>query len=250
MKKEKIAISMDKELLNLIDSKVDREIIRSRSQAIEVYLKRGLMEGGISTVVLLLKGNHQRFAIRRLDQEVLIRKQARFFARQGIKQIYLVTQHSPYLMQLTEEIKESEIPINIFEKDAKGNAQALFSLKGILRESFIVMSGDIYNEFDLKQMIKKHQESGKIATMGLMLREKPSEYGNVILDGDLIVDFEEKPKKLKSFIVNAGIYIFQPSAFEYISEKITSLEKDLFPVLAKNHQLVGFFTHGIYHHFV
>ena len=59
MKKEKIAISLDKELLSLIDSKVDREIIRSRSQAIEVYLKRGLMESGISTVVLLLKGNHQ-----------------------------------------------------------------------------------------------------------------------------------------------------------------------------------------------
>jgi len=249
MKKEKIAISLDKELLSLLDSKVDREIIRSRSQAIEIYLKRGLREGGVSTAVLLLKGNHQRFAIRKIDQEVLIRKQARFFAMQGIKQIHLVTQHSPYLVQLTEEIKDAEIPVNIFEKEVKGNAQAMYALKNILREPFIVMSGDTYNEFDLKQMIKKHQESGKIATMGLMIREKPGEFGNVILDGDLIVDFEEKPKKLKSFIVNAGIYIFQPSVFEYVSEKITSLEKDLFPVLAKNHQLVGFFTHGIYQHF-
>lgn len=250
MKKEKIAISLDTELLTLVDSKVDREIIRSRSQAIEIYLKRGLMESGTSTAILMLKGAHQRFAIRKINHELLIRKQARFFATHGIKQIYLVTQHSPYLMQLIQEVKDAVIPIHIFEKQAQGNAQALFTLKNILKESFVVMSGDTYNEFDLKQMIKKHQESGKIATMGLMLRQKPGEYGNVILDGDLIVDFEEKPKKTKSFIVNAGIYIFQPSVFEYISEKTISLERDLFPLLAKNHQLIGFFTHGIYQHFL
>jgi len=250
MKKEKIAISLDGELLRLIDSKVDKEIIRSRSQAIEIYLKKGLTENGTSVAVLMLKGSHQKFAIRKFEHEILIRKQARFFSRHGIKQICLVTQRSPYLMQLTHEIKEAEIPINIFEKDAKGNAQALYSLKNILREPFVVMSGDTYNEFDLKQMIKKHQESGKIATMGLMLREKPGEFGNVILDGDFIVDFEEKPKKSKSFIVNAGIYIFQPSIFEYISDRTASLENDLFPFLAKNHQLVGFFTHGVYHHFI
>ena len=39
MKKPKIAISLDKPLLDLIDSKVDGSILRSRSQAMEFFLK-------------------------------------------------------------------------------------------------------------------------------------------------------------------------------------------------------------------
>ncbi|MBI2576659.1 hypothetical protein HYV84_05580, partial [Candidatus Woesearchaeota archaeon] len=47
--------------------------------------------------------------------------------------------------------------------------------------------------------------------------------------------------------VNAGIYIFKPEVFELFSGA-ASLEKDLFPKLAKMKQLVGFFTRGAYLH--
>ena len=83
--------------------------------------------------------------------------------------------------------------------------------------------------------------------MGLMTREKPSEYGTAILDGDLIVDFQEKPKHYSTHIVNAGIYIFKPEVFE-LFENSSSLEKGLFPKLARINQLTGFFTHGEYVH--
>jgi NDP-sugar pyrophosphorylase family protein len=108
------------------------------------------------------------------------------------------------------------------------------------------MSGDTYNNFDLIKMINKHLALNKLATMGLMTREKSSEYGTAILDGDFIIDFQEKTKKISSHIVNAGIYIFKPEVFELIQ---TSLEKELFPKLAKIKELVGFFTYGEYEHF-
>ena len=75
------------------------------------------------------------------------------------------------------------------------------------------MSGDTLNNFDLSGMLKKHFTLNKLATIGLMTREKPSDYGIAILDGDLIVDFQEKPKSFSTHIVNAGIYIFKPEAF-------------------------------------
>ena len=96
-------------------------------------------------------------------------------------------------------------------------------------------------------MIKKYNDSGKLATMGLMTREKASSYGTAILDGDLIVDFQEKPKHYSTNIVNAGIYVFKPEIFE-LFEGAVSLEKDLFPRLARLKQLVGFFTYGEYLH--
>jgi NDP-sugar pyrophosphorylase family protein len=86
--------------------------------------------------------------------------------------------------------------------------------------------------------------------MGLMTREKPSSYGTAILDGDLIVDFQEKPRHYSTNIVNAGIYIFKPEIFDFIGgKKDLSLEKNAFPRLAKLKQLIGFFTYGEYLHF-
>ena len=248
MVKSKIAISVDNSLLKLVDSKVDGSVIRSRSQAMEFFLKKGLQEQSVGSVVLLLKGEHQALALKNLNGESLIKRQIEFFSNHGINNLYIVTQHTKNMNQLLNEISNSKINVEIIEKQAKGNAEALKAIKGKVNNSFIVMSGDTYNNFDLMKMIKKHLESDKLATMGLMTREKTSSYGTAILDGDLVVDFQEKPKHYSTNIVNAGIYIFKPEVFE-VFENSTSLEKEVFPKLARINQLVGFFTYGEYFHF-
>ena len=247
MSKAKIAISLDNSLLKLLDSKVDGSVMRSRSQAIEYFLKKGLQEQSVNTAVLLLKGEHQAFALKNIKGASLIKRQIDFFSGYGIKKVCIITQHTKNINLLLSEISDAKINVEIIEKQAKGNADALKAVREKVDNSFIVMSGDTYNNFNLLKMIKKHMESEKIATMGLMTREKTSSYGTAILDGDLIVDFQEKPKHYSTNIVNAGIYIFKPEIFELI-EKISSLEKELFPKLARTKQLVGFFTYGEYLH--
>ncbi|MBI2559279.1 nucleotidyltransferase family protein [Candidatus Woesearchaeota archaeon] len=248
MSKAKIAISLDNSLLKLIDSKVDKSVIRSRSQAIEYFLKKGLHEQSISVAVLMLKGEHQPLALKNIRGTTLIKQQIEFFMNCGIKTVYIITQHTKNMNSLLSEISNAKISVEIIEKQAKGNADALKAIKGKIDNSFVVMSGDTYNDFDLAKMMKKHLTSEKLATMGLMTREKISAYGTAILDGDLIVDFHEKPKHSSTNIVNAGIYIFKPEVFE-VFEDTVSLEKDLFPKLARIKQLVGFFTYGEYFHF-
>lgn len=247
MTKSKIAISVDASLLKLIDSKVDGSVIRSRSQAIEYFLKKGLQEQSVNAAVLLLKGEHQESALKNVKGTSLIRQQIEFFSNQGINNLYIVTQHTKNMNQLISEISNSKIKVEIIERQSSGNAEALKAIRGKVNNSFVVMSGDTYNNFDLMKMIKKHLESEKLATMGLMTREKTSSYGTAILDGDLVVDFQEKPKHYSTNIVNAGIYVFKPEIFE-LFENTASLEKDLFPKLARMKQLVGFFTYGEYVH--
>ena len=247
MVKSKIAISVDNSLLKLVDSKVDGSMIRSRSQAIEFFLKKGLQEQSVNVAVLLLKGEHQESALKEVKGNSLIKQQIEFFSNHGVNNLYIVTQHTKNMNQLLNEISNSKIKVEIIEKQAKGNADALKAIKGKVNNSFIVMSGDTYNNFDLLKMAKKHTDSDKMATMGLMTREKTSSYGTAILDGDLIVDFQEKPKHYSTNIVNAGIYIFKPEVFELFEDSV-SLEKDLFPKLARLKQLVGFFTYGEYLH--
>jgi|TARA_Y100000310_G_scaffold38077_1_gene35696 NDP-sugar pyrophosphorylase family protein len=247
MSKPKIAISLDKSLLDLIDSKVDGSVIRSRSQAMEFFLKKGLQDQSINTAVLLIKGEHQKNLLKKLRGKSLIKNQLEFFAQYGINNIYIITQHTKDINLLLGEISGSKINVEIIETNARGNAQALQSVKDKIKNSFIAMSGDTYNNFDLLKMIKKHLELDKIATMGLMTREKPTAHGTAILDGDLIVDFHEKPKHYSTNIVNAGIYIFKPEVFELFGDS-NSLEKDLFPKMARLKQLIGFFTYGEYEH--
>jgi len=247
MKKSKVAISLDKSLLDILDSKVDGSVIRSRSQAMEFFLRKGLQEQSVNTAILLIKGDHQLNLLKKFKGKSLLKYQIDFFSKNGISNLYIITQHTKNINLLLSEIPDSNLNVEIIETDARGNAQALYCIKDKIKNSFIVMSGDTYNDFDLLKMVKKHIEMDKMATMGLMTREKTISYGNAILDGDFIVDFQEKPKQSSTHIVNAGLYIFKQDIFEFF-HNINTLEKDLFPKLARLKQLIGFFTYGEYEH--
>lgn len=248
MKKPKIAISLDKSLLELVDSQVDGNTIRSRSQAIEIFLRKGLADITINTVVLLIKGDHQKHSLMKIKSKPLIVHQIDFFTKSGIPNIYIVTQKSKYTQEFENLIKQTGKDVRIFYKNVHGTAEAIFSIQQHLQENFVVMSGDLYNLFDIRKMIQKHLQSNKITTMGLMSRKEISKYGVARLDGDLIIGFTEKPKQADSFIVNQGTYLFKPELFDFFKTTPTSLERDVFPELAKANQLVGFFTHGEYMH--
>ena len=112
MLKEKIAISIDNSLLKLIDSGVDGTMLRSRSQAIEYYLRKGMSSNSVGEAVLLLKRSHQDIALKQFKGKSLIGSQAEFFIKNGISKIYLITE------QPNKELRESLIgmPIEIIER--------------------------------------------------------------------------------------------------------------------------------------
>jgi NDP-sugar pyrophosphorylase family protein len=248
MKKSKIAISVDAPLLHVIDSKVDGQVIRSRSQAIEYFLRKGLREDALSIAVLLLKGDHQLHSLSGFKGKTLIEHQLDFFRKSGFSTVYIVTQHTKHTTLLLEFTSRAPLTVEIVEADAKGNARALSALRSRIKQPFLVMSGDTYNNFDVSKMAKKHAAVDTLAIMGLMTRAHTTGYGTAILDGDYVIDFQEKPKESSTTIVNAGIYLFKPEIFE-LFEGVDSLERDLFPKLARMKQLAGFFTYGEYEHF-
>ncbi|RMF55956.1 nucleotidyltransferase family protein [Candidatus Woesearchaeota archaeon] len=241
--KQKIAISLDESLLKLVDSKVDGSIIRSRSQAIEYYLNKGIKEASVTTAIILLKAAYHPKALAVVKGKTVQRHQIDFLKSKGIKKILIVTQHSKLMNKLLEESHDKDIPVEILERKADTNMEALNLIRdNIEQENFLVLAGGIFVEFDLANMVKKHLQHDKLVTMGLMVRQNPQNFGNVEMSGDLIVKFIEKPKNPVSNIVNAGFYIFKPETFELFTKG--SFERDLFPKLAKIKQLVGFFSYG------
>ncbi|MBT8171320.1 NDP-sugar synthase, partial [Candidatus Bathyarchaeota archaeon] len=111
-------------------------------------------------------------------------------------------------------------------------------------EPFLVLNGDILTRVDFNSLIKKHKENIAIATIALYRVEDPSRYGTVKLVGDNeITKFIEKapPGKSPSNLINAGVYVLDPKIFKYIpAGRPVSIEREVFPVLAKEKKLFGF----------
>ncbi len=251
MTKEKVAIAIDESLLRLIDAKVDAKAFPSRSQAIEFLLRSALQDELLKSAVLLLKGEHQAYSLKKIKGESLLSSQVSFLRANGIKDIHIVTQKSRYYKDFLDEVDrirhKGHLHMLVHEQKAKGTADALSLVRGFVSGNFIAMSADLHMRLNLMAMIKKHLDSGKVATIGLMMRDKPAQFGNAVLDGDLIVDFAEKSKQTSGYAVNAGIYVFSQKIFDFL-KGASSLEREVFPKLARKGELVGHFTRGEYRH--
>jgi len=119
-----------------------------------------------------------------------------------------------------------------------------------LKERFLVISGDVLTDFDLTAAINFHKEKNATATIVLTRVENPLAYGVVITSKETskIERFLEKPSwgEVFSDTVNTGIYILEPSVFEYIPEgKSFDFSKDLYPrLLSDDKGLYGYIASG------
>lgn len=247
MRKKKIAISIDEPLLDIINSYKDGVTIRSTSQAIESLIKQAIKQKPITIAVVLINEKDQHFLLEKIENIPLIKCHINFLKKFGIDQVYLVTRENETLKKKVLELSK-KIKIELInEEKGTGTANALILIKNKIRGDFLVVNGDTFNDFKLKKMINEHIENGKVATIGLISSTSPHKRGAAILEGTTIIDFREK-QETKSNIINAGVYILKPKVFEYFDKNTRSLELDIFPKLARDKQLQGFFTYGKFIH--
>lgn len=122
----------------------------------------------------------------------------------------------------------------------------LFGLDG----TFLVVYGDIFSDVDFNDLIRFHRNAGGLATLVLTRVEDPSRYGVALLDEtDRIVDFIEKPSKgeVRSNLINAGIYVFEPEALKYFNVKPPfKLSKHVIPKMVEDRVIYGYVHNGVW----
>jgi NDP-sugar pyrophosphorylase family protein len=122
-----------------------------------------------------------------------------------------------------------------FEEQPAGTAGAVKNVSEFLDDTFVVASGDVLADVDIKKLFDYHKKKKATATMALTTVENPTEYGIVGLDDDnRIIKFKEKPKEEEIFskLINAGIYILEPEILNYIPEnQMFDFSKNVFPAL-------------------
>jgi len=106
-----------------------------------------------------------------------------------------------------------------------------------LRETFLVISGDLLTDFNLQAALKAHRKNKALATLVLTRVASPLEYGVVIVEpSGKIQRFLEKPSwgEVFSDTINTGIYLLEPGVLEFIpSDRNFDFSKNLFPELMR-----------------
>ncbi|XP_048190810.1 mannose-1-phosphate guanyltransferase beta isoform X3 [Perognathus longimembris pacificus] len=97
-------------------------------------------------------------------------------------------------------------------------------------------------------MVQFHQHHGQEGTIVVTKVEEPSKYGVVVCEADTgrIHRFVEKPQVFVSNKINAGMYIMSPAVLRRIQLQPTSIEKEIFPVMAKEGQLYAMELQGFW----
>lgn len=128
------------------------------------------------------------------------------------------------------------------EQEPLGTFGGLWLLKDWLQgQHFFLTNGDELKEVDLNDMARFHEKTGTIGTIALAQVPNAKEYGVAVLEGDMIQEFMEKPENPPSDYISSGLYLLSPEIFSHHPGAVFSMiEKELFPLLAKEGKLAGF----------
>ena len=117
-------------------------------------------------------------------------------------------------------------------------------LQPFLREgTFMLTYGDGVCDANLTEVLAFHRSHGRIATVTAV--RPPARFGGLVFDGDVVVDFTEKPQIGEGWI-NGGFFVFEPQIFDYLQDDDTSLESDALEKLAVDRQLAAYRHDGFW----
>lgn len=254
--KERVTLTIDKDLLEKVDGKVDGSFIKNRSHAVELFLRRALkgrvpskafiLAGGKGSRMLPLTANMPK-PLLKVQGKTFLEHNIDFLKRFGIRDIIISV---GYLKeQIIDKFKDGsayDVHITYIEEDPEqplGTAGPLRRAKDLLKDdSFVVLNADEIKDINLEQIYRNHLQSEGLATIALTTVKDPSIFGVALLDGSRIVRFVEKPTlgTEPSKLINAGLYVFEPQVLDMIPDGFAMLEVEVFPKLAREGALYGY----------
>ena len=169
----------------------------------------------------------------------IIARNLGWLARQGVHDVWINLHYRPEEIQRTVG-DGSEFGLNVnyvFEKEILGTAGGVRNIAGDWNETVLVLYGDNLISTDLPAMEETHRSSGAAVTVALFDQRSHPHTG--IAGGTVLTDstgritrFVEGAQANQSSLVNAGLYLLEPSVIGAISpHQFCDFGRDLFPKL-------------------
>lgn len=204
-----------------------------------------IMAGGKGTRIASVASDIPKPMIQICGKPIL-QHQIECLREQGIRDVILVIGH------LGEVIKDyfadgKRFGVNITyieEKEPLGTAGALYYLKGIIKEDFILLNGDIIFDVDFKRFMDYHLRMGAAATIFTHPNNHPYDSGLVVTDLQGIVIkwmHKEDERSIYKNRVNAGIHILSDKILAMFQEaRKTDLDRDILRRLIPDRKLAAY----------
>jgi glucose-1-phosphate thymidylyltransferase len=178
-----------------------------------------VLAGGYATRLWPVTKNRPKMLLPVGESTVIDRILGELEADERIDEVYLST-NERFAEDFEEHLADSafEKPTisveQTTEEDEKfgvvGALAQLVEREGIEDEDLLVIAGDNLISFDVADFLDFFEEKGAttLAAYDVGSREKAKSYGLVELDGDEVVDFQEKPDEPNSTLVSIACYAF------------------------------------------
>jgi mannose-1-phosphate guanylyltransferase len=255
MAKQRISLTLNEELVNRIDRKVDADKYANRSQAIESFIEEQLQSETVGTAVILCGGsNNPPECTIKVNSKPLLHHIITHLDQSGVQTIILAAgQNRKIIEDELGEYDNYQADIEYLEEEQPlGTAGGLRELKNRLSDTFLLVNGDVLCRVDLQDLAKSHREADVLGTMALTTVEDTSPYGVARLKGSRIIGFQQKPAKDQAFsnLINAGVYLLEPDVIGFLPDRETQQKvdvEDLFERLAERRKLKGYVYEGEWH---
>ncbi len=204
--------------------------------------KAFVLAGGFGTRLGKLSEKKPKLLME-LNQKTVIEWNILNLQKFGVKEIVFGLGH---FSDVVQNFLESNNPGLKFlydvEPEPLGTGGALKNAEKFFNETFIFCNGDEAKNIDYSLVSKVHKENNALGTLALKHVEDVENFGAVKIENNQILEFFEKPSRenAPSNLVNAGASILEPEIFNLMQpDTKISIEKDVFPRVAKQGRLFG-----------
>ena len=144
--------------------------------------------------------------------------------------------------------KQFGLNISYVEEDPQkplGTAGSLYFLKDKLKENFVFLLADVFIDIDFEKMEQYHIANNADVTLLTHPNGHPFDSDLVVEEGGVVKAFDYKSNDRTTYnyknLVNAGIMIFSPSIFKYLTElRKYNYEKDIIVPLINEGKVVSY----------
>jgi NDP-sugar pyrophosphorylase family protein len=195
-----------------------------------------VLAGGKGTRLPLSAKNIPKPLVK-INNKTLIDYQIEFLEKQGFSDIRFSL---GYMAKKIIDYLNAKYPKKyewVVEKEKLGTGGALKFASYDLNEDFIAFNIDDFPKINLLDFVNFHNGHNIENTLIVYKVTDARHFGLVKHCKGVVQKFLEKPKEKKAGYINAGFYILNPKILKNFPQKTFSIERDVFPIMAKEKKL-------------
>lgn len=144
----------------------------------------------------------------------------KWLRRSGVSEAIITTGYLGHLLKaLCGNGKQWDMSIEYSEEvEPLGTIGALNLVRDKLKDTFLVVNGDLLTDLNLRKFIEFHRNHDSALTVGVTQKSIQVDLGVIEAEGENVQGFQEKP--VFTYDVSMGIYCMEPSVLELIPQGV------------------------------